>query len=262
MRASHGLLGLVTVAALAASARDAQAAAPWVDRKLTLPASDWAFDFGLGIAHVPAPETGVGANAEMAVGLTDRVELGLRTGLRFGDPAERGTHADQYGRLFDRQYFGGGDDVLANPELRVRGGLVRGEVFELGLEGRLIVPIELGTDAGLLFGVPLAFHLGDRVRLDTGGYVPVHLGNGGYASLSVPLDVWIQASPRLWLGPMTGVVFNRLGDARASNTVSIGFGLGYAITHYLDFKTMFLFPDISDDTRVFGLGAGIQIRIE
>ncbi len=43
---------------------------------------------------------------------------------------------------------------------------------------------------------------------------------------------------------------------------SLGFGLGYSITHYLDFKTMFLFPTINNDSRIFGTGAGIEIRIE
>jgi hypothetical protein len=42
----------------------------------------------------------------------------------------------------------------------------------------------------------------------------------------------------------------------------MGFGLGYSITHYLDFKTMFLFPAINEDSRFYGVGAGVQIRIE
>jgi hypothetical protein len=264
------LLFAACSAVLALETREAHGAPPWVDRHLTLPGGDWAFDFGLGIGHEspgPVPDvTGVGINAEMAVGLTDRVELGVRTGLRFGDRGERGVEADLYGRLFDRQYFDGDGGVMANPEVRVRGALVRGSVFELALEGRLIVPVE-GNTAGALFGVPLMFHLGNRVRLDTGGFTPIIFGNDAVQTrvdIRLPLDVWIQASPRLWLGPMTGVVFSDVGRPPARADLSLGFGLGYQITHYLDFKAMLLFPEVTNPNfgPPFGVGAGVEIRIE
>jgi hypothetical protein len=262
---------------LLARTPDARAAPPWVDRQLTLPGGDWAFDFGVGVAdQTPrgGPSvTGAGLNVEMAVGLTSRVELGVRTGLRFGDVDSRGVHGDQYGRLFDRQYFDGGNDIVANPEVRVRGALVREEVFELGLEGRLIVPVE-GNDAGALFGVPMALHLGRRVRLDFGAYTPVIFGSGNpppprgptawNVDVDLPIDVWIQVSPRLWLGPMTGFAFRHINRGDARSDLSLGFGLGYQITHYLDFKTMVLLPYITDQGSgpEFGVGAGVQIRIE
>jgi hypothetical protein len=262
--------------AMVVRAPEARAAPPWVDRNLTLPGGDWAFDVGFGVANLnpsggPAV-TGTGVNAEVAVGLTSRVELGVRTGLRFGDAPTRAVHGDQYGRLFDRQYFDGWDGVVANPEVRVVGALVRSEVFELGLEGRLIVPVE-GNDAGALFGVPMMLHLGRRVRLDFGAYVPITFGNGNppppqrippNVDVDLPIDVWIQASPRLWLGPMTGVVFRYVGRDPARADLSLGFGLGYQITHYMDFKTMVLFPYITDPGSgpEFGVGAGVEIRIE
>jgi hypothetical protein len=261
---------LACSAALALMARDAHAAPPWVDRHLTLPGGNWAFDFGLGVAHESpglVPDvTGVGINAEMAVGLTSRVELGVRSGLRLGDGRERATEPDLYGRLFDRQYFDGDGEVVANPEVRVRGALVRESVFELALEGRLIVPVE-GNNAGALFGVPMMFHIGNRVRLDTGAYLPVIIGNDRIRTrvdLLLPLDIWIQASPRLWLGPLTGVVFSDLGQPPSRADLSLGFGLGYQITHYLDFKAMLLFPRVTnqDPGPAFGVGAGVEIRIE
>jgi hypothetical protein len=253
--------------ATATFAATASGAPPWVDRHLTPPAGDWAFDVGLGVGHVrpdPAAEdTAAGINAEMGVGVTNRVEIGLRTGIRFGDLAARSIHADEFGRLFDRQTFGVGAEVLANPELRVRGAPLRGRVAELALEGRVVLPFENRTDAGLLFGMPLAFHIGARVRLDTGIYVPVVFRRPlTYVALSAPLDVWIQASPRVWLGPMTGIVVRQLGDTGSQTDVSLGFGFGYQITRYLDFKAMVLFPTLSNDSRFFGGGAGIEIRIE
>jgi hypothetical protein len=254
-------------AALASAALlggEAAAAPPWVDRTLTLPSGDWAFDVSLGIGHVPAPtdNTGAGVNLEMAVGITDRIELGVRTGLRVGDEPNRGIEADGYGRLFDRQYFDGRDGIVANPEVRITGAIVRTSIVELGVEGRLIVPIEGGSNAGLEPGLPIRFHLGDAVRLDTGVWVPIVVGNPSALGISLPLDVWIQVARRVWLGPMTGLgVYNVSGQA--SNTyVSLGFGLGYQISRIVDFKTMFLFPALNDDSRLFGLGAGVQIRIE
>jgi len=259
-------LTMAPALALALFANDAFAYPPWVDRRDTLLSGDWAFDFGLGIGHVPEPDhSAAGVNIEMAVGLTDRVELGVRTGLRIGDAGDRGIQPDNYGRLFDRQYFDGGTAVLANPEVRVRGAVVRGDVAELALEGRFIIPVDPNSVAGLEFGMPLALHLGDRVRLDTGFWLPTTFTNTPTLGISVPLDVWIQVTPRLWLGPMTGLYWpdvNRNPLPGNQPYVSMGFGLGYSITHYLDFKTMFLFPALNEDSRIFGVGAGVQIRIE
>jgi hypothetical protein len=257
-------LAAALAAALVSLAAPAEAAPPWVERHLTMPSGTWAFDFGLGVGHVPAQEdnTAVGVNLEMAVAI-DRVELGLRTGLRPGDGFARGIEADNYGRLFDRQYFDGGADVLANPEFRVRVAILRGPVADLAVEGRIIIPVDPGV-AGLEPGLPLAFHLGNHVRLDTGVWLPIVTGQDSYVGISVPLDVWFQITHRLWLGPMTGIYAGHLGGPppRSNAVFSFGFGLGYQITHFLDFKTMLLMPDISDDSRFFGVGAGVQIRIE
>jgi hypothetical protein len=256
-------LGLAVVAAASLLAAPASAAPPWVDRAITLPPGDWAFDMGVGVAHAPVPgdESGVGMNLEAAVGITSRIELGVRTGLRFGDDFERGLHPDQYGRLFDREYVGGADDAVANPEVRIRGALVRAPVVELGLEGRLFVPVE-GNQAAVEFGMPLAFHLGDSVRIDTGVWVPVLFDYATPFGLIVPFDLWIQVTPRFWLGPMTGVDLVRVANDTTVTDVSMGFGLGYQIARFADFKTMFLFPALNQDSRYFGVGAGVQLRIE
>lgn len=256
-------LGLALASVLLLSAGASQGAPPWVERPITLPAGDWAFDAGLGIAHASAPDdSSAGMNLEAAVGLTDRLELGVRTGLRFGDAGDRALHPDEYGRLFDREYVDGAADVVANPELRLRGALVRGPLLELGLEGRLFVPIEGNSQAAVEFGMPLALHLGDQVRLDTGIWVPILFAYTTPFGVFVPVDLWFQVTPRLWLGPMAGIDVVPVGDDATITEVSMGFGLGYQITRYLDFKTMFLFPELNQDSSVFGLGAGVQVRVE
>jgi hypothetical protein len=262
---------LLAIGLAATLARDAAAAPPWVDRSLTLPSGDWAFDLGVGTAAPPPANAGL--NLEMGVGLTSRIELGVRTGLRFGDGFARGQHPDAYGRLFDLQTFDQGGEVVANPEVRLRGALVRGEVGEVALEGRVVLPFEPGTDVGLMFGVPVALHLGNRVRLDTGAYLPVVVGRpggppflpgvvgrpgGASFALSVPLDVWIQATSRFWLGPISDFVIDSNGNASAA----IGLGLGYQITRGIDFKAMALFPIPDRDLENWGIGVGLQFRIE
>lgn len=263
-------LGAALIAASILVPSTGHAAPPWVDRRLTPLSGQWLFDFGLGLGHVPY-DTGGGMNLELGVGLTDRVELGVRTGVRFGDDAERGIEADRYGRLFDRQYFDGGGAVMANPELRVRWAFLEGSVGEMGLEGRFVAPLADGTYAGLEPGLPIALHLGDRVRLDTGAWLPTVFANPTVVSLRVPFDLWIQATPRLWLGPMTGLAFHDIGGVQRdalgrpvdqATYVSMGFGLGYQLARAVDFKTMFLFPELNQDSRIFGVGAGVQLRIE
>lgn len=255
-------IGFVVFATTMAASGHVFAAPAWVDRTITLPKHDWAFDAGLGIGHRGAPNvTGLGMNLEMGVGVTQHLELGLRTGLRFGNDG-RATHADEYGRLFDRQTFGTWVDSVANPEFRIRGGLVEGEVAELALEGRVTLPFEDNSRVTAMFGMPLRFHLGS-VRLDTGPYVPVTFVDPTAFALSAPLDVWIQTTRKLWMGPMTGLRFHHQGDFERTD-ISLGFGLGYSITHYFDLKTMALFPGVNhtEGARNFGVGVGIQVRIE
>jgi hypothetical protein len=262
MRCLSWLVAAATIAFLASAAGSAQAAPPWVDRHLTMPSGTWAFDLGLGVGHVPPQrdDTAAGFNLEMAVAI-DRVELGLRTGLRPGDDVARSIEADNYGRLYDRQTFDAGGDVFANPEFRVRVAILRGPIVDLAVEGRIIVPTDRGN-AGLEPGLPLAFHFGDRVRLDTGVWLPILTGPNSFVAVSLPLDVWIQITPQLWLGPMTGFQVAPLGNGPSHSYVSLGFGLGYQVASFVDFKTMLLMPDINDDGRIFGVGAGVQIRIE
>src|ERR1700693_629538 len=117
---ARALVVAAVYASIAALAGDAGAAPPWVDRHLTLPSGDWAFDAGLGVGHVrtgpDTDDTAAGVNAEMAGGVPSRVQIGVRTGIRFGDGFARLVRADEFGRLFDRQTFAVGGEVLANPE--------------------------------------------------------------------------------------------------------------------------------------------------
>lgn len=243
----------------------ADAAPPWVDRSLTLPRHDFAFDGGLGLGHghirgLGRDFFGPGINLEGTFGITDELELGFRTGLRLGDDA-RAVGADAYGRTFFLDTWGVGGDVLANPEFKIRYNVYQGSIVEVGLDGRVYLPIEQNTDFGLMFGVPLAFHVANSVRIDTGAYIPTVFHNPTFAVLSIPGYFWFQTSEKLWLGPLAEIRLNLQGY---SNNLLLGFGLGYQFTSALDLKTWILLPSVNhqDDFNLFGLGVGVQIRVE
>jgi len=263
-RARAAALAVAGATSLAAS--PALAAPPWVERELTLPRHDWAFDFGLGVGHYdqgPRPGqsgTGPGLNAEMKVSVIHHLELGFRGGFRFGDEAKF-SRADQYGRIFDRQTFGTRGEGVASPEVKVLGEVVDTGTFELGLEGRIILPTEAPNHFATQFGMPFAIHIADFVRLDTGVYIPIVFDDRTPTAISVPFDAWFQVSPRVWLGPMTGF---RHDTPPSHDSASLGFGVGYQVHRIVDLKWMLLWPRITDDrggTNVGG-GFGAQIRIE
>jgi hypothetical protein len=167
--------------------------------------------------------------------------------------------ADASGRLYDSLTFGVGNDTVANPEISLRGSILRAEIVELALEGRTYLPFEANTRPGILFGVPMMFHLGGVARLDLGAYVPFIATNPIQSGLVVPVDIWFQPTRKFWLGPLTGLSFRKNGT-----DLRMGGGLGYQLASFVDFKAQFVFPHINQDdgTRDFGVGAGIQIRIE
>jgi len=236
-----------------------------------MPKNDWAFDFGVGTTSGVSPQ-GAGVSEESAVGLSDRIELGFRTAVRFDSSAELSTgpdnlQPDYYGRLFDRQTFDQGGAAIANPEVRFRWAAVQGDVAEVALEGRLVLPLSKGSTVGLLFGVPMAFHVGDVVRLDVGAFTPLVFDRqNGVIDLQVHVDLWIQATTRFWLGPMSGLGITGLGKPGATTRPSLGFGLGYEVTRRLDFKAMLLAPEIDvqtfPDHTSYGGGVGLEVRVE
>jgi hypothetical protein len=250
------------------AARPAAAAPSWVDRSITVPRLVFAGDVGIGVGHevVPRPATditGAGMNLEAAFGVTDSVELGLRTGIRFGDDGGA-VGAPGYGRAFFTETYGTGVDTVANPEFHVRWAAYSGRVVEVGLDGRVYTPIERNTDFGIMFGVPLAFHFGSIVRLDTGVYIPVIFSSPATTILSVPAYLWFQVSNKVWLGPMFDFRHVNRPLPPAADNVLLGFGVGYQVASAVDLKWMFLAPRVNataNERHAYGGGFAVQFRI-
>jgi hypothetical protein len=239
----------------------ARADAPWVYRSIVLPRGEVAVDLGLGLGHQPdAVESGSisgpGMNLELSAGVTHELELGVRTGFRFDDGGQT-TQADRYGRPFDTETYGTNFDTVANPEIHLRWAVARGSAAELGLEWRAYLPIENGSSFGMMFALPIVLRTGS-LRVDTGLYVPIIFANPTRTVVSVPIQLWIQASRTLWLGPLFGLRVNHPGG----DSYPLGFGLGTALTRLVDLRTWILFPDISQNeaARTFGAGVALQLR--
>jgi len=270
-RTRRSILTAGVFCSLTALGTSSSAAERWVDRPMTLHRLVFAGDVGLGVGHFRfrqpvfggnATRTGLGMNLEGALGVTERLELGFRTGLRFGGAAERATGADYYARTLWTETYGTGGDTVANPELRIRWVAYSGSIAEVGLDGRVFLPVEAGTRFGMMFGVPLAFHVSEILRIDTGAYIPVVFYEPAYNGLSIPAYFWFQTSEKLWLGPMAQLRFIDAGPGNHDAHLLLGFGLGYQVANAVDLKTMILFPAVEDDfARRFGAGFGVQFRL-
>lgn len=239
----------------------ARADAPWVWRGLVVPHGQVALDIGGGLAHIPDPDgrTGFGVNLELKAGVAPGLELGIRTGIR-ADDAGRATRADGYGRAFDTETYGTNGDRVANPELHLKWAVARGPAAELGLELAAYLPIEGGSRFGMMFALPLALHAAS-IRVDTGLYVPILFYDPTVSIISIPIDLWIQATRTFWLGPVFGMRFIHAGG-HESEAFPFGFGIGNAIAPNADLRAWFLFPDISADqaARSFGAGLAFEVR--
>jgi hypothetical protein len=254
----RNLLVVLVLLALAGLAVPAQAS-PYVYRPITLSRSEWALDVGLGIGHLRTPDaTGLGLNLEVAAGITSFVQLGIRTGLRFGRDG-RATRADSYGRTFETETYGVGSDDVANPELAIKWALLHGAA-EIALDTRLYLPVEDGTRVGIMIGLPIALHIGGTARLDTGIFVPILFYDETVTVISFPLHLWIQASNQVVIGAITGI---RIVNGAGSHTeVPLGVALGFAVAYNMDLRTWLLFPDVrgNGSARNFGLGFGLEAR--
>lgn len=260
------LMAFFALGSLVALPRDAAAAPSWVDRPMTLPSLTFAGDVGFGVGHASAnagSATGVGMNLEAGLGVTSSFELGLRTGARFGVDG-RALSADAFGRTLWTETYGTSRDPFANPELRGRWAFFQSRVVEVGLDVRAYMPVEEGSAFGTMVGLPLAIHVGDLLRIDTGVYVPIIYARE-FVALTAPAYFWFQVSRSVWLGPMISLRHMDLGGPATDATrtdLLLGFGLGYQVHRAVDLKWMLLAPRVNDgDVRTFGAGFGVQFRL-
>ena len=115
-----------------------------------------------------------------------------------------------------------------------------------------------------MFGLPLHFHIGNFMRIDTGPYLPTLFYDPAVVLLTVPGYFWFQVSEKVWLGPMTSARFRLAPGGGDRTNFLLGFGLGVQVASAVDLKTMILFPTLAGDdgARNWGAGFGVQFRVE
>jgi hypothetical protein len=279
------------VASIAFSSTSACAddAPQFVDRKLTLPPLVIAADGALAVGHwdiagvaVPAGTqvnvavpsssgTGIGFNAEGAIGIIPHLTVGARViGLNFSDDS-KASNAAGYGRMYDLQPFNSGGDTFSNPELWGRYEFLDLDKIEVGVDARLILPFDAHTSLGVVGGVPVSFHLPGTLRFDTGGYLGFAFSDPVVFYFHVPAQAWFQINPNLFLGPLTGLTIESVSAGGQTNTataINLGFGIGYTVIPALDIKALPIFwPSINNNFGEngfanFGFSAGIEYRID
>jgi hypothetical protein len=236
-----------------ALAGEAQAAS-FINRGLNLPRDSWELGLGAGIGHAGAIDyTGFGLNLELGYGINSTLELRGRTGIRISQSG-KSTQADRYGRPVETETYNTGDDTLANPDIGLRFNLVRGGTAEIALDARVQLPID--PPLGLLFGLPVALHLG-KLRLDTGVFMPIRFYDNTAIDISIPLHFWIRLAGGNFIGPMTGVVWQNDSDTR----VPFGIGAGTSLAYDADLRFWLLFQDIGDSGKKnYGGGVGLYVQ--
>jgi hypothetical protein len=240
--------------ALLLAAGPAAATSP-VARSLNLGAGTFELGLGAGIGHrEPIDLTGLGLNFELGYGINSQLELRVRTGLRFGE-AGRVTDADRYGRPVETETYNLGGEAIANPEIGLRLNLVRGGTAEIALDGKIYLPVS--GSFGVMVGLPVALHLGPRLRFDTGLFVPIIFSDPTYNEVSIPLHLWIKLQGGSFVGPITGVVFPSSGGKR----VPLGIGAGTALSYDADLRFWLLSEDVSHDGSRNNLGAGVGLYV-
>jgi hypothetical protein len=246
----------------------------FIDRDIVLPEHVIALDVGLGMGHGPAddasPVNRYGMNVEGAVGLTSSIEVGVRTALRFGDEGG-GAQPDLYARPFDTETYNAGYDRIANPELRLRGAVAHGAVAALALEVRTNLPIGSDSAWGAMVGLPLRLRF-RSIGIDTGLFVPVLFfpRSTNAVILSLPVQVWIQATPTVWFGPVIGLRHGYVsyggGPSETFNDYSLGLGVGVSLSPAIDLRAWFLIPNLFGDAfqdyyeRRYGGGIAMELR--
>lgn len=99
------------------------------------------------------------------------------------------------------------------------------------LEVGVFAQLRLGffNEWAATLGVPVYWRFKRDMRLDIGGFVRFALGDASRVDLTVPVQLPIQISERLYLGPETGLNINSLFDDESNVDLPLGGFIGYSV---------------------------------
>jgi hypothetical protein len=270
------LLCTLFASLVTAASTDALAEGPFVDVPLTLPPLHFDGEAAVGFGTYQTPgvsngggagaspthtNVGWGSNFDAAIGLPFIGELGARVGERFGADGV-GAYANHYARLFDPIMNEPGTNDFDNVEMHLRGSIVSVEVFELGLETRIVIPTDSTSVVALTPGVPMRIHIPDFMRIDTGLWLSVPAeSNGFYYVLDVPAQAYFQIGDA-FVGPQTGIRFtNPAGGAGSYTEIPLGIGGGFTFGGVLDVKAQLRTEHVNSSPSPLGFGGGLGVGI-
>lgn len=272
-------LFVLTPLTLLAATRDARAdGKAFVDVPLTLPPFHFAGEAGLGFGTYQATNVtvadgvtsssnstrvGWGSNFDAAIGLPFIGEIGARVGYRFGADGVD-AYANHYARLFDPIMNEPGANDFDNVELHVRGSLVSVEVFELGLETRIVIPTDSQSVVALTPGVPIRVHIPGCMRVDTGLWLSVPVESNPYYVLDIPAQAYFQFGDA-FIGPQTGIRWSNPaggpGSGGSYTEIPLGVGGGYTFGGVLDVKAQLRTEHVNSSPSPWGFGGGLGLGI-
>jgi len=134
--------------------------------------------------------------------------------------------------------------------------LQRGQIEVAGY-AELRIPIE--NDLEITGGVPVFFHIGNDVRLETGGFVRLTFGDDTTATFLVPLSAPIQVSSEVFVGPEIGLEIRDFEDVALPMGVIAGYTLGGGISSIGDLMARLTFADVTNGTDSVRLDVGAEI---
>lgn len=213
-RASSLALVLCSLAvAMPAAATSNRTPVPVARRALTLPDATFRLDDG---PYWPLPsglvettfydtpdgtETATRLNFGFGFGITEDFELGAHVVKLQVDP----------------------DSNLEDPSVYILYGFIDGD-FELGVFGEVSVPFERGSV--VTGGMPLALHLGDSVRIDTGPFIQHDFERDDDPDFIAPFQLPISVTDRVTLGPEAAIILYEF----ERDDFLVGFFAGYTLT--------------------------------
>ncbi|MEO8902725.1 MAG: hypothetical protein ABI488_11905 [Polyangiaceae bacterium] len=205
---------------------------------------------------------GFGLNLEEAVGLGQNLELGVRFAAR-PDRTGQGTRADEFARGFELNSFGTGLSVTANPELRLAWRALRWPevpLVELGIEGRVVLPIEPDPNTTVVLGMVTRLHLHRALRVDASFWLAVTSEKFYEERLATvagaaPLAVWFDPGRVGYLG----LIQNLRHDFATRYTTGVtrwqlGAGIGSRFGVFDLLFAMFLPDTLGDGTHRVAAG--------
>ena len=213
VRGMEAVAAMLAVLALSKGAGAQSDVAPaFARRSMTLPKATLRLDNG---AYWPIPpglvetsfvrtanghDTYTTLNFGIGIGIVDDLELGFQFVRWDVDP----------------------NSNFHDPSAYVVYRFLRKDV-ELGIFGELTIPLK--TREQVTAGMPLAFHFGDVVRLDTGPFIVKRFRSGDDPDFIVPLELPISVSDHVYLGPEAGFYLPNFGRS----DFFAGFFAGYTL---------------------------------